>query len=125
MAFPTIPTTGNGRLLSQNQNNLTAARTFPSLSSLTKNSGDLLVAIAIAYERSAASATFGSWGGGFTEATDIDGGATTMAVGIATKVSDGTETGTFTVTQATTVTGHVALFLLSIPGCSRGGSGCA
>jgi hypothetical protein len=116
MAFPTIPTIGNGRLLSQNQNNTTAARTFPSLSSLTKNSGDLLIAVAVAYERSAASATFGSWGGGFTELADIDGGATTMAVGIATKTSTGSETGTFTVTQAATVTGHCALFLMSIPG---------
>ena len=114
MTFPTIPTTGNGRLLSQNQNNTTAARTFPSLSSLTKNAGDLLVAIVVAYQRSAAGATFGSWGGGFTELADVDGGATTMAVGIATKVSDGTETGTFTVTQAATVTGHAALFLMSI-----------
>jgi hypothetical protein len=114
VTFPTIPT--GGRILSQNQNDTTATRTFPSLSSLTKNSGDLLVAIIVAYERSAAGATFSGWTGGFTELADVDGGATTMAVGIATKVSTGAETGTFAVTQAATVTGHCTLFVMSIPG---------
>jgi hypothetical protein len=115
VAFPTIPTTGNGRLLSQNQNNATSPRTFPSLTSLTKNAGDLLLAIVVAYERGAAGATFSSWGASFTERADIDGGANLPAFGIASKVSDGTETGTFTVAQAGVV-GHCSLFLLSIAG---------
>lgn len=122
MAFPTIPTTGNGRLLSQNQNNTTATRTFPSLTGLTKNAGDLLVAIVIAYERSAAGATFSGWTGGFTEVADIDGGATTPAIGIATKISTGSETGTFAVTQAATVTGHCSLFVMAIAGARLGGT---
>ena len=116
MTFPTVPTTGNGRLLSQNQNNTTATRTFPSLTGLTKNSGDLLVAVVVAYERSAAGATFSGWTGGFAELADIDGGATTMAVGIATKTSTGSETGTFAVTQAATVVGHCSLFVMAIAG---------
>jgi hypothetical protein len=114
VTFPTIPT--GGRILSQNQNDTTATRTFPSLSSLTKNSGDLLVAIIVAYERSAANATFSGWTGSFTERADTDAGVASMAVGIATKTSTGSETGTFAVTQAATVTGHCSLFVMSIPG---------
>ena len=44
MAFPTIPTVANGRLLIANQTNTTATRTFPSFSSLTFNQGDLIIA---------------------------------------------------------------------------------
>jgi hypothetical protein len=115
MAFPTIPTAGNGRLLSNTQADTSQTRTFPSLSSLTKVSGDLLLAIIVAYQASVAGSTFGSWGGSFTEFRDA-GGTSGMALGCAYKWSDGTETGTFTVTQATVVTGHVAMFLLSIAG---------
>lgn len=117
MPFPTIPTVAAGRVLSATQPNNTALRTFPSLSGLTKNSGDLLIAICIAYQSSAsAGAVFSSWGAGFTEFLDVGGTTSNMSIGAAYKVSDGTETGTFTVTQAATVTGHAAMFLLSIPG---------
>lgn len=114
MAFPTIPTTGAGTLLSTVQANTTAARTFPSLSSLTKSAGDLLIAVIAAYE-SSASAAFSSWGAGFTEIHDV-GGSAVMATGVAYKFSTGSETGTFTVTQAATITGHAAMFLMSISG---------
>lgn len=119
MTFPTIPTTGAGRVLTANQANTTAARTFPSLSSLTKNSGDLLIAIITAYSgATTTTANFGSWGGGFTEIYDNAGaaGGGGMAIGVAYKISDGTETGTFTVTQAATISGHASMILLSIPG---------
>lgn len=39
-----------------------------------------------------------------------------MAIGAASKISTGSETGTFTVTQAATITGGASLALLSIPG---------
>lgn len=115
MAFPTIPTAGAGRVLTTTQANTTATRTFPNLSSLTKNSGDLLVAIIVGYQSSLTSGIFSSWGAGFTEARDI-GVSSQHCVGIAYKWSTGSETGTFTVTQGGTVTGHAAMILLSIPG---------
>jgi hypothetical protein len=42
--------------------------------------------------------------------------SSTMAIGAAYKWSDGTETGTFTVAQAATITGRASMCLLSIPG---------
>lgn len=114
MAFPTIPTVGAGRVLTAVQANTTATRTFPSLTGLTKNAGDLLVAIVIAYQTGTGTdAAFSGWTGSFTEVFD-SATTTTMAIGIATKVSDGTETGTFAVTQAN-VTGHACFILMSIP----------
>ncbi len=115
MAFPTIPTVAAGRVLTAVQANTTAARTFPSLTGLTKNSGDLLIAIVVCYQSSAASGYFSTWGGGFTEFGDF-GTSSTMCIGAAYKWSTGSETGTFDVTQAATITGHAALILLSIPG---------
>jgi hypothetical protein len=116
MAFPTVPTSGNGRLLSTVQQNTTATRTFPDLSSLTKTSGDLLIAIIVAYQTTATSnAAFGTWGGSFTEFVD-QSTSTTMAIGAAYKFSTGSETGTFTVTQAATVSGEAAMFLLAVTG---------
>lgn len=116
MTFPTIPTTGEGRVLTTFQANTTSPRTFPNLSSLTKNSGDLLIAIIAAYQTSTGTnAAFSSWGGSFNEFHD-SATSTTMAMGAAYKWSDGTETGTFTVAQAGTITGHAAMILLSIPG---------
>ena len=111
MTFPTIPTVAASRVLFTNQADTSGTRTFPSLTSLTKNSGDLLIAIIVAYQ---GSAPFSSWGGGFSETSD-QGGAATIAIGVAHKWSDGTETGTFTVTQAAP-TGHASMCLLSIPG---------
>lgn len=115
MAFPTIPTAAAGRVLTNVQANTTATRTFPNLSSLTKNSGDLLIAIIVAYQSSVTNAAFSSWGGSFTEFHDSST-STTMAIGMAYKWSTGSETGTFSVTQAATITGHAAMILLSIPG---------
>ena len=114
MTFPTIPTVGAGRVLFANQADTSQTRTFPNLSSLTKNSGDLLLAIIATYQ-STTNPQFSSWGGGFSEISD-QGSSTTIGIGVATKTSDGTETGTFTVTQATTITGHASMCLLSIPG---------
>lgn len=116
MAFPTKPTSGASRILSVAQANTTATRTFPNLSSLTKNSGDLLIAIAVCYQTGTGTdAAFSSWGGGFTEFADR-ATSTTMAIGMAYKFSTGSETGTFTVTQAGTVTGHAQLIVMSIAG---------
>jgi hypothetical protein len=116
MTFPTIPTTGAGRVLTNTQANTTATRTFPSLSGLTKNSGDLLIAIVVAYQTSTGTnAAFSGWTGGFSEFHD-SATSTTMAIGLAYKWSTGSETGTFAVTQAGTITGHAAMIVLSIPG---------
>jgi hypothetical protein len=108
VTFPTIPS--GAQALVVTQADTSATRTFPSLSSLTKSPGDLLVAVIVVYTGSG----FSGWGGGFTEVADIgiSGG---FQMGIATKVSTGSETGTFTVTQAG-VTGHATMFLMAIPG---------
>lgn len=117
MAFPTIPTVAAGRVLTAVQADTVATRTFPSLSSLTKNSGDRLIAICIAYQSSAAAgAVFSGWGGGFTEIADLGGTTANMSIGVAEKVSTGSETGTFSVTQAATITGHAVMILMSIAG---------
>lgn len=110
MAFPVIPT--GGRVLTGVQTGTSGTRTFPSLTGLTKNSGDLLVAICICYQSSVTPA-FSAWGAGFTEFVD-SGSGTTMAIGAAYKWSTGSETGTFTVTQAATVTGEASFVLMSI-----------
>ena len=114
MTFPTIPT--GGRILTNVQADTTATRTFPSLSSLTKNSGDLLIAICVAYQTgTGTNAAFSGWTGSFTEFHD-SATSTTMAIGLAYKFSSGSETGTIAVTQAGTITGHAAMILMSIPG---------
>lgn len=119
MAFPTIPT--GGRVLTTNIDG-TGTRTFPDLSGLTKNSGDLLIAIIVAYQSSSGAGApsgtvFSSWGGSFTEFCDqMTTNSSTMAIGCAYKWSTGSETGTFDVTQAATITGGASLILLSIPG---------
>lgn len=114
MTFPTVPTVAAGRVLFANQADTSSTRTFPSLTGLTKNSGDLLVAIVVGYQSSLTSAIFSAWGASFSEIRDI-GVSSQHCVGVAYKISDGTETGAFTVTQAGTVTGHATLILLSIP----------
>jgi len=55
VTFPTIPTVAATRVVTGVQANTTATRTFPNLSGLTKNSGDLLIAIVVGYQSSAAS----------------------------------------------------------------------
>jgi len=116
MAFPTVPTVAAGRVLTSNQGNTLATRTFPDLSGLTKNSGDLLIAICYVYQASGTNATFGSWGASFQEFGDFGTSGSTVGIGCAYKWSTGTETGTFTVTQAGAPTGHASFVLLSIPG---------
>ncbi len=119
--FPDIPTAANGRVLTAVQANATSPRTFPNLSSLTKNPGDLLMAIVVAYQSSSGAGApggtvFSAWGASFTEFCDqMTTNSSTMAIGAAYKWSDGTETGTFTVAQAATITGHAGMILLSIP----------
>lgn len=116
MTFPTIPTVAASRLLVAVQANTTATRTFPSLTGLTKNAGDRIIAIVIAYQTSTGTnAAFSGWTGSFSEIHD-SATSTTMAIGVAEKISDGTETGTFAVTQAGTITGHAVFILMSIPG---------
>ena len=115
MAFPSIPTAGGGRILSAVHAAATTPRTFPSLTSLTKNAGDLIIALIAVYQSSVPGAVFGSWGGGLAEFMDL-GAASNICFGGAWKISNGTETGTFTVAQAGTITGHAAMFLMSIEG---------
>ena len=116
MAFPTVPTAAASTVLTGKQANTTATRTFPSLSGLTKNSGDLLIAIVVAYQTSTGTnAAFSGWTGGFTEFHD-SATSTTMAIGCAYKWSTGSETGTFAVTQAGTITGQAGLIVMAIPG---------
>lgn len=115
MAFPTVPTAGAGRILFTNAAGASGTRTFPNLSSLTKNSGDVLIAIVYGYQSSGtAGAIWSAWGASFTEFTDV--GNTVGSIGAAWKVSTGSETGTFTVTEAATVTGGASMALMSIPG---------
>ena len=114
MTFPTIPTVAAGRVLFANQADTSGTRTFPSLSSLTKNAGDRIIAIIVTYQ-STTNPQFSGWGAGFTEISD-QGTSSTLGIGVAELISTGSETGTFTVTQAGTITGHASMCLLSIPG---------
>lgn len=114
MAFPTIPTVAASRVLLANQLDTSGTRTFPSLTGLTKSDGDLLIAIIVVYQSNTVP-VFSSWGASFTELTD-QGLGSTMSVGVAYKWSDGTETGTFNVTQGATITGNASMCLLSIAG---------
>lgn len=115
MAFPTIPTAAAGRVLTTTGTTCASGQTFGDLSSLTKNSGDLLIAIVFIYDGNSTNAEFSSWGGGFTEFGDF-ATTTTVSIGCAYKWSTGSETGTFTVTSADTSTNDYATILLSIPG---------
>lgn len=115
MTFPTIPTVAGGRVLSVLATNPAGTHTSPNLSSLTKNAGDLLIAIVIIYDGNSTNAEFSSWGGGFTEFKD-QAGTATMGIGCAYKWSTGSETGTFTVTSADASANDSAFFLLSIAG---------
>lgn len=115
MAFPTIPTVAAGRVLTKNQLDNSATRTFDAFSNLTYNDGDLLIAICVCYQSSLTSAIFSSWSNGFSEFHD-SGGTNEMCVGMAYKVASGTESGSLTVTQGGTITGDASMILLSIPG---------
>lgn len=118
MAFPTIPTVGAGRVLTAAQADASGTRTFPNLSSLTKNAGDLIIALIYCYQSGGATgAFFSSWGASLTEFMDV-GSVGTDGMGGAYKISTGSETGTFTVTQATPAN-HAAMILMSIPGAHQ------
>jgi hypothetical protein len=114
MAFPTIPSSGANTLLTSSQATVTTTHTFPSLTTLAQSSGDLMLAVIVLYRGSTANAEFSSWGGSFTELLDQSSNAVLPAIGVAYKWSDGTETGTFTVTSAGTQ--RSAMFLMTIPG---------
>jgi hypothetical protein len=116
MTFPTIPTVAGGRLLFANQANTTATRTFPAFSGLTYSDGDLLLAVVTTYQ-STTNPQFSSWSNGFTElsAGGDQGSSTTMGIGIAYKIASGSESGSLTVTQAATITGHASMCLMAIP----------
>lgn len=117
MAFPTIPTAGAGTVITGFQANTTSTRTFPNLSGLTNNSGDLMIAICAVYQSSAsAGAVFSGWTSGWTEFADLGGTTSNMSIGMAYKFSTGGETGAITVTQAATITGHAAMTIIAIPG---------
>lgn len=115
MAFPTIPTAAAGRVLTTTGLTCASGQTFGDLSSLTKNAGDLLIAIVLIYDGNSTNAEFSSWGGGFTEFGDF-ASTTGVSIGCAYKFSTGSETGTFTVTSSDTSTNDYATILLSIPG---------
>lgn len=115
MAFPTIPT--GSQILSNVQADTTATRTFSDLSGLTKSSGDLMIAICVVYQSSAAAgAVFSGWTSGWTEFCDTGGTTSNMSIGAAYKWSTGSETGTIAVTQAATITGHAAMLIMAISG---------
>lgn len=115
MTFPTIPT--GSRVLSVLQTDTSGGTvTSPNLSSLTKNAGDLLIAIVFTYDGNSTDAEFSSWGGGFTEFED-EATTSTIPIGCAYKWSTGSETGTFTVAVAGGAAGSdAAFFLISIAG---------
>jgi len=114
MAFPTIPTSGAGRIIAvQSVAETGTTHTSPDLSSLTKNAGDLLIAIVLLYDGNSSNAEFSSWGGSFTEFGDF-ATTTTLSIGCAYKFSTGSETGTFTVTSSGSA--KAAFFLMSIAG---------
>lgn len=115
MAFPTIPT--STRVIFRNQADTTGTRTFPNFSGLTFAAGDLLIAIVATYQ-SSTNPQFSSWSGSFTEFSD-QGSGSTMGIGCAYKIADGSETGAITVTQATTITGHASMCLMAIPGAHQ------
>jgi hypothetical protein len=119
MAFPTIPTVASGRILTSVNSDTNPTRISLNLSGLTKNAGDLIVAIVIAYQTSTGTnAAFSSWLGGVTEVADR-ATSTTMAIGVATKISTGSENTSVSVTQAGTITGHACWIILSIPGAHQ------
>lgn len=115
MAFPTVPTVAGSRILFTLNTAGGGTKTFPNLSSLTKDAGDLLIAIIVEYDGNSTNAEFSSWGGSFTEFVD-QAGTATMAIGAAYKWSTGSETGTFTVTTADTSANDSVMILMSIPG---------
>jgi hypothetical protein len=113
MAFPTIPTAGANTLLFSVTAAAGTTHTFPSLTTLDNANGDLLIAVIALYQASATGNTFGTWGGSFTEFGDSSSATNpSVAMGAAYKISNGTETGTFTVTSS--ISGRAAMALMSV-----------
>jgi hypothetical protein len=111
--FPTIPTVAANTLIESAQATATTTHTFGSLTTLDNASGDLLIAVIVLYQASGTANAFSTWGGGFTEFGDSASAVNpSMAMGCAYKISNGTETGTFTVTSS--ISGRSAMFLMSI-----------
>jgi hypothetical protein len=127
MAFPTVPTTASGDLLSSTTSPASTTHTFPSLSSLRggagPQAGDLLLAICVQYQGGTANAEFSSWGASFSEILDdaLASGTGNGANGVAYKVATGSESGTFTVTSAHSF--KSVQFLMRIPAEEWRGSG--
>ena len=116
MAFPTIPTAAGNRILFTNAVGAAATRTFPAMSGLTKNAGDLLIAVVAAYQsNTGANAVWSGWSDSFLEFGDFSTTAT-VAIGCAYKFSTGSETAAPTVTLVATITGGASMCLLSIAG---------
>jgi len=117
VAFPTTPTVAGNTLLSSTTSPASTTHTFPSLTTLAPQAGDLLIAICLLYTGStggSAGDQFSAWGGSFNELADLETTtALDVAIGIATKTAVGGETGTFTVTSATSV--KSVQFLMRIP----------
>ena len=113
--FPTIPTSGAGRIVSAANLSPAGTHTFPNQNLLTAPAGDLILALCIAYDGNSSNAEFSAWGASFTEFLD-QASTTTMAIGGAYKWSNGAETGTFTVTTADTSTNDSQCILVAIPG---------
>ncbi len=113
MAFPTIPTAGASTVLFTETASAGTTHTFPSLTTLGNANGDLLIAFIVLYQASATGNAFGTWGGSFTEFGDSSSATNpSIAMGAAYKISDGTETGTFTVVS--TISGRAAMCLMSV-----------
>ena len=122
MAFPTIPTVAGNTLLSTTTTTATTTHTFPSLTTLAPQAGDLLIAICVQYQGGTANNEFTSWGAaGFTETRDqATVTALDQAIGVAHKIATGSESGTFAVTS-----GHSfrsVNFLMRIPAATWHGT---
>jgi hypothetical protein len=113
VAFPTIPTAGANTLLFSVTSTAGTTHTSPSLTTLDNAAGDLLIWAIVLYQASATGNTFGTWGGSFSEFGDSSSATNpSMAMGCAYKISDGTETGTITVTSS--ISGRAAGALMSV-----------
>lgn len=102
MAFPTTPTVAANTLLSSTTSPASLTHTFPSLTTLAPQAGDLIIAICVQYQGGTLNAEFSSWGASLSELLDdaLGSGTGNGALGIARKTASGSESGTFTVTSA-------------------------
>ncbi len=117
MAFPTVPTAGANTLLQTTTSPASTTHTFPNLTTLAPAAGDLIIAIIVQYSGTAggsANDQFSAWGASLTETRDDETTtANDLAVGVAHKTASGSESGTFTVTSASSF--KSVNFLMRIP----------